>query len=374
MQRTQKILKVLILFFSLGIVTSGTLTSKKILAQGVPPKTVSAPVAAAPIIVAQPTSTPAPPSPRIRMLFTGDINLGRCIAKRTLSTQPYTNNYNYPVEFVADELRAADITVGSLDGSLSDESSPMSCPDSMNLIGPPKMVEALQFSGFDVITIATNHIKDCGIKGFDCNSKSLMDTVNTLKSAEIQPVGAGNTLQESRQPVIVERNGVRFAFLGINQINEKVWATETTPGTAPLSQAYIEKIKTEITSAKQIADVVIVMPHWGVENFAASVDFQRDWAHEFVNAGASLVIGNHPHIIQPMEIFSDKLIFYALGNFIFDQKHGFQRESIVVEVDFVGAEIESWQLHPISINYYTLQPHWADGMEAENILARAEGK
>ena len=105
----------------------------------------------------------------------------------------YTNNYNYPFQFVAEKLRAADITVGSLDGSLSDESPPMPCPDSMNLIGPTRMVEGLQFSGFDVVTIATNHIKDCGEKGFECDNKALLDTINTLKAAGIQPVGAGST-------------------------------------------------------------------------------------------------------------------------------------------------------------------------------------
>jgi poly-gamma-glutamate synthesis protein (capsule biosynthesis protein) len=172
----------------------------------------------------------------------------------------------------------------------------------------------------------------------------------------------------------MERNGIRFAFLGIDQIDERVWATENNPGAAPLSGVYIEKIKTQIASAKQIADVVIVMPHWGVENNLEPEDAQRVWAKEFINAGASLVIGNHPHIIQPMEIFSDKLIFYSLGNFIFDQEYNFQRESFVVEVDFIGAKIESWKLLPVSINYYTLQSHWAEGAEGELILARAKAK
>jgi len=175
-----------------------------------------------------------------------------------------------------------------------------------------------------------------------------------------------------RLPIVVERNGIRFAFLGINQIDERVWAGENSPGTAPLSRAYIDKIKAEITSAKQIADVVIVLPHWGVEYTPEPQDIQRVWAREFINAGASLVIGNHPHIIQPMEVYSDKLIFYALGNFVFDQEQDFQRESIVVEVNFVGTEIESWELHPINTNYFTLQSHWAKNAEAEYILARVK--
>jgi hypothetical protein len=370
MPQTKRYSKVLTSFILVGILTGMTIRSKTVLSQGIYIKAVSTPLASAPVIQEfVPTQ-----SPRTRILFTGDINLGRCIAKRTLSEYADTNNYNYPFQFVAEELNTADITVGSLDGSLSDESPPMPCPDSMNLIGPTHMVEGLQFAGFDVVTIATNHIKDCGEKGFECENKALFDTINTLTAAGIRPVGAGNNLQESRLPVIVEKNGIRFAFLGINQIDERVWATGNTPGTAPLSKIYIKKIKAEITAAKQIADVVIVLPHWGIEYAAKSEDVQRVWAQEFFNAGASLVVGNHPHIIQPMEIFSDKLIFYALGNFVFDQERNFQREGMVAEVNFIGAKIDNWKLRPVSINFYTAQPHWAEDAEAETILARAKGK
>ena len=370
MQRTKRYLRVLIAIIALGVLTGMTVRSKTVLSHGLSIKTANTPIAPTAI-----TYEPAPTqSLRTRILFTGDINLGRCIAQRTLIDHSYTNNYNYPFQFVAKELQTADITVGSLDTSLSDESHPMHCPESMNLISPSHMVEGLQYAGFDVVTIATNHAKDCGEKGFDCNNKALLDSIGTLTTAGIQPVGAGKNLQESRLPVIMERNGIRFAFLGIDQINERVWATENNPGAAPLSAAYIEKIKSQISSAQEIADVVIVMPHWGVENNLEPEDAQRVWAKEFINAGASLVIGNHPHIIQPMEIFSDKLIFYSLGNFIFDQEYNFQRESIVVEVDFIGAKIESWKLLPVSINYYTLQTHWAEDAEAGLILARAKEK
>jgi poly-gamma-glutamate capsule biosynthesis protein CapA/YwtB (metallophosphatase superfamily) len=371
MQKTMQRLRVLIMLALLGIMTSGVNRPNTTQVQQVPPP--------APVIPVTPTAAiptlPATPilPPRTRILFTGDINLGRCVAERAIISQAYTNNYNYPFEFVAGELSSADITVGSLDGSLSDESEPMPCPESMNLIGPTRMVEGLQFAGYDVITLATNHIKDCGEQGFNCDEKALVDTVNTMKSAGIQPIGAGGTLSESRLPAIVERNGIRFAFLGINQIDSRVWATENTPGTAPLSDAHIEIIKGEISSAKQIADVVIVVPHWGPEYSVEPEDIQRNWAREFIKAGASLVIGNHPHIVQPMEVFSDKLIFYSLGNFIFDQGDGYQRESIVVEVNFVGAEIEGWKLHPTKVNYYTYQAGWVNEAEAEKILAKVMG-
>lgn len=372
MKHTTKRLRFLIMLAILGIMIGKTMASGTIQTQVVEsPTPTAAPVVSPTVIV--PVSPTPPNLPRTRILFAGDINLGRCIAKQTIISQAHTNNYNYPFEFVLEQLRAADITVGSLDGSLSDESPPMPCPKSMNLIGPTHMVEGLQFAGFDVISIATNHAKDCGVNGFECDNKALLDTIHTLTEAGIQPVGAGSTLAESRLPVVIERNGIRFAFLGIDQIDERVWAAETIPGTAPLGQAYVDMIKSEIISAKQIADVVIILPHWGVEHDLKPQEIQRVWAQEFINAGASLVIGNHPHIVQPMESFSDKLVFYSLGNFVFDQDEDFQRESIVVEVNFAGTEIESWELHPAKINYYTYQPHWAEDAEAEQILAKARG-
>jgi poly-gamma-glutamate capsule biosynthesis protein CapA/YwtB (metallophosphatase superfamily) len=370
MPQTIQRLRVLVLLVIMGTFIGGAIRSKTIQAQvGLPtPARIST-------ITPAPTFEPAAPPPisRTRILFTGDINLGRCVAERTIISQAYTGNYNYPFEFVAEKLNAADITVGSLDSSLSDESDPMPCPESMNLIGPVHMVEGLQFAGFDVVTIATNHIKDCGKQGFDCDDKALTDTINTLKAAGIQPVGAGNTLAKSRMPVIVERNGIRFAFLGVDQIDSRVWASDNITGTAPLSDAHIEIVKGEISAAKQIADVVIVLPHWGVEHDGKPQEIQRAWAQKFINAGASLVIGNHPHIVQPVESFSNGLIFYSLGNFVFDQGQDFQRESIVVEVNFVGAEIEGWQLLPAKVNYYTYQAGWADETEAGQILAKAIG-
>lgn len=336
------------------------------------PVTPAISISSVDVSLPSPTAEFLTPVPRTRILFTGDINLGRCIADRTLRDFTYTNNFHYPFQFVADELRAADITVGSLDGSLSDVSPPMPCPVSMNLIAPTRMAEGLQFAGFDVMTLATNHVKDCGRKGYECDNKAMFDTMDTLSNLDIQPVGAGRSLSEARAPVVVTRNGIRFAFLAVNQIEERVWAAENTPGTAPLSLEYIEQIKADISAAKQIADVVILLPQWGVEYAAQPDDVQRVWARDFISAGASLVVGNHPHIIQPTESFSDGLIFYALGNFVFDQEQDFRRESIVVEVNFLGTEIESWNLRAASINYYTFQTSWAEDVEAQSILARAK--
>jgi hypothetical protein len=313
--------------------------------------------------------SPAPISaPRISLMFTGDINPGRCIARASLAAR----DFSYPFLFVAEKLRSADVTIGSLDGTISDQSVPMSCPDSMNFIGPSRMVEGLQFAGFDVISIATNHIKNCGEGGWNCNNLAFQDTIQNLLSMGIQPVGGGNNLEEARALVILNRRGVRFAFLAINQIDTNVWATDTQPGTAPLSAATLESVKADISAARALADVVIVLPHWGSEYTTRPNAIQRVWAKEFMDAGATLVVGNHSHIIQPVETFPNGVAFYALGNFVFDQPQHAQRESVIVEAIFNDTTLESWRLWPAYTNYYTFQTYWAEGPEGNKILARAK--
>jgi poly-gamma-glutamate synthesis protein (capsule biosynthesis protein) len=325
-----------------------------------------------PAVLPASTSTPPPPTSHLsssitRLLFTGDINPGRCPAQIALAHDDFT----LPYQFVADQLRAADLTIGSLDGSLSDLGPPMACPHSMNLIGPARTVEGLTFAGFDVITVAANHAKDCGRLGWGCDDHSFLDTLHNLSQAGIVPVGGGLTLPEARAPVIVERHGVRFAFLGVTEVGSETWATEHSPGTAPLSGETLDAVLADIAAARAVADVVVVLPQWGIEYEEAPSPQQRAWAGQMVAAGATLVVGNHPHLIQPVEVFphASGVTAYALGNFVFDQGPWRTRQGAVLEAVFRGNTLESWRLLPVHI-YSLYQVRWAEPDEARAILAR----
>ncbi len=314
-----------------------------------------------------PPAPPAAPTPSIVTLrFTGDINPGRCPAQIALAYDDFTLAY----QGVAEVLRAADLAVGSLDGALSDLSPPSPCPDTKNLIGPTRTVDGLAFAGFDVITVATNHAKDCGVLGFGCDDRSFQDTLRSLRAAGIHPVGGGLTLAEARAPVVVERGGVRFAFLGVTQVGAETWAEAERPGTAPLSTAALTGVLADIAAARAQAEVVIVLAQWGVEYAETPEPYQRDWARQLVAAGATLVIGNHPHEVQPLEAFSGGLVAYALGNFVFDQGPWRTRQGLVLEAVFHGAQLADWRLLPVHIHDLH-QPRWARPDEAAQILARA---
>ena len=122
------------------------------------------------------------------------------------------DDFTLPYQHIADDLRTADLTVGSLDGPITDRADPAGCPKTMSLNGPARVVEGLQYAGLDVITVATNHAKNCSIVG--CWNDALLDSIANLEAAGVTPVGGGATLAEARRPVIVKLNGVRFAFLG----------------------------------------------------------------------------------------------------------------------------------------------------------------
>jgi hypothetical protein len=321
-------------------------------------------------LVSSPTTVTA--EPLIRLLFTGDINPGRCPAQAALRYQDFT----LPYHFVAEELRSADISVGSLDGTLSDLSPPEICPevyvDIVNLIGPARSVEGLAYAGFDVLTLATNHIMDCGSLGWRCGGRVLDETRRNLLAAGILPVGAGADLTEARQPVVVERQGVRFAFLGVNAVSGgETWAGESQPGAAPLSEAAMSEVEADIAAARRQAEVVIVLPHWGLEFEQVPTEIQIAWAARMVAAGADLIIGNHPHVIQPMQTFpGGQVAAYALGNFVFDQGTQTQ-EGLVFEAVFSGSRLVRWQLLPVKGNAL-YQPQWVDAADSEALRSGIE--
>jgi len=302
------------------------------------------------------------------LLFTGDISPGRCVYQTALKA----GDMAWPYRLIAGELHSADITVGSLDASLSDHSPPVPCIETRNLLAPAASAQGLQYAGFKVITVATNHIEDCGVE-VGCVNQALFDTLANLRAVGIAPVGAGRNLAEAVTPVIVNVRGVRFAFLGFSAIASNLWATASTPGTAPFSpDVYLAAIR----QARAQADVVIVLPHWGTE-YAPEINWEQyQAAPRMVEAGATLIVGNHPHRVQGLENFANGAVaVYALGNFVFDQQWSdntqYTQEGMLLSATFSGAQLQSVQLLPVAISKQ-YQPQLASLDEGREILRQAE--
>lgn len=174
----------------------------------------------------------------------------------------------------------------------------------------PEKVSLFHEMGIDIVTLANNHALDFG-------TDALVDTCDVLDEAGIYRVGAGRDLEEARKPVILEVKGKKIGFLGASRvIPVGSWnATATTPGMLTTYDPTL--LLEDIRKVRESCDYVVVYVHWGIERRDRPEEYQRGLGKQYIDAGADLVIGSHPHVLQGMEYYKGKPIVYSLGNFVF---------------------------------------------------------
>ena len=235
------------------------------------------------------------------------------------------------------ELRKADIRFGGLEAPLSGRGSPAGGKIVMR--HDPKMVAAYLAGGFEVVAFASNHCLDYGIEPF-------LDTLDLLDRHRIHYVGAGRNIEAARKPAIIEKKGTRVGFLSYLLLVPLGWgAHPARAGIAPIredalygppyvNEEDLEAMIQDIERTRPNVDVLVASFHWGASQSRTLTLSQKATAHAAIDAGADLVIGRHPHILQGIEVYKGKAIFYALGNFVLDHAHPMflptVRESILV--------------------------------------------
>lgn len=335
-----------------------------------PPDATQAPVIAATTAVptqeptytatVEPSSTPVP---RITLLFTGVIVPARCVQ----AAIDARGDANYVYDEVRKIIKSADLAVGTLNTTLSDYPPHTGCRFTYVLVSDSRSAVAARKAGFDVMSVATNHIKNCGIG--DCGDRAFLDTMENLRANDILPVGAGNNLAEALQPVVVEIQGVKFGIVSLGMVEPMTFAGDTTPGIAELTD---ENLRFAIAEARQQADVVIAMPHWGPEDTSDPNDYQLHFAKVAAQAGADLVVGNHTHVVQAIERLKGIDVFYGLGNFVFDQNWDLaHQQGVILLVHFEGAQYAGYELIPTHVDGDGTV-HLAGEAEAAQILQRIE--
>lgn len=248
----------------------------------------------------------------ITLIFVGDIMLDRGVK---YMIEKYGNgDFKFPFLKIADYLKNADILFGNLEGPISDKGLKVGSIYSFR--NEPKAIEGLIFAGFDILSVANNHI-------FDYGREALEDTFLKLKEAGIDYVGGGFNEKEAHSPLIKEINPstgsgqVKIAFLAYTNLGSPYWAAKgEDSGISWLDEG---RMKEDIKEAKNQADIVIVSIHFGEEYQSQPTQQQRDFVHLVIDSGADLVIGHHPHVIQEIEKYKNGYIAYSLGNFVFDQ-------------------------------------------------------
>ncbi|MGE5542644.1 MAG: CapA family protein, partial [Bacillota bacterium] len=301
----------------------------------------------------------------VSLTVVGDIMLARGVGG-------YIKRFglDYPMSLVASVIASSDITFANLESPIGVTGRPL--PGKLIWFrAEPATVECLAKAGIDVVTLANNHTLD-----FD--SENLLETIEILKSKDIAHVGAGRDLSLARKPAVIERKGLRVAFLGYNEFANPslFWSTKYPrtlmaapgqPGTPPID---MEMIRDDIAEARQIADVVAVSYHWGQEYTNHPLPYfgldLKQIARNTIDLGADMVLGFHPHAIQGIEVYRGKPILYSLGNFVMDQKRSVTCESMIVRFELSKRGVEYMEVTPARIE--DGRPRPLDGEEARSLM------
>lgn len=237
--------------------------------------------------------------------FVGDIMLTRGVESSV--NKNFNGDFSKLFENLT-ELKKSDILFGNLEGAVSDKGNNVGSKYSFRM--NPNVLPILKNAGFDIVSFANNHVGDW-------NKTAFNDTLDKLNEKGILKTGAGINKQDAESPIIIEKNGVKFGFIGFSDVGPNwIEAKVDSSGILIASDPRIEEI---IKNAKIKSDILIVSMHFGDEYKLIHNKRQETLAHLAIDNGADMVIGHHPHVIEDIEIYKEKTIVYSLGNFIFDQ-------------------------------------------------------
>ncbi len=286
----------------------------------------------------------------IILFAVGDIILDRGVE---LNIKKNGNgDFRFPFLRIADDLKEADILFGNLEGLISDQGENVGSIYSFR--ANPEAIEGLKYAGFDVLSLANNHMLDYG-------RDALEDTFKRLKEAGIDYVGAGLNEQEAYSPLIKEVKETKIAFLAYTDLGPESWkATNEYSGMAWINEEDMERVKKDIEKAKEESDILIISLHSGKEYSTTPSSFQSYFFKACIDAGADMGIGHHPHVVQDVEKYGDGWIAYSLGNFVFDQ--GFSEEtmeSCLLRITIKDKKIEQVSCQKVKISDF-FQPYFTE--------------
>jgi poly-gamma-glutamate synthesis protein (capsule biosynthesis protein) len=260
-------------------------------------------------------------TPSVKLFLFGDMMLDRAVRERMGEF-----GEEYPFTQIKDLLSGHDIVVGNLEGSFTDfKSKTLGIQDApLEFTFDPAVIPRIKNLGFTLFSLANNHSANFGTEGLSQSRRYLSKN----------GIGYfGDPFNREELSKIVTIHGLKIAFVGFHEF---VYQN-------------LDRVLAEIAKMKAEADLVIVFPHWGIEYNKKATENQRELAHAFVDAGADVVVGAHPHVIEPIEIYKDKPIFYSLGNFVFDQDFSYDTtHGLTLELVYTKKK-SVYKLIPVSI-------------------------
>lgn len=289
----------------------------------------------------------APPARETRIVMGGDVMLARAVGARlNLKKDPACAFGN-----LAPLFESADIGFVNLESPFWDR-KPYGTSE-LIFRAEPATIASLKRAGIDVVSTANNHSRDCYAEGVGF-------TWNWLKENGIAAAGSGPDREAAHAGAVLERNGLRFGFLGYTFDQSNGNHRDIDERIANLDIAQMQR---DVAAMKMRAEVILVSMHAGVEYKTWIHDSQKQFARAAIDAGARIVIGHHPHVVQPVERYRGGLILYSLGNLVFDQARPETRQGLVAEAVFLGTAAVRYRLIPVDI--VDMQPAVSSARKAE---------
>lgn len=316
--------------------------SKKVEVPTDPQKPDKHPIQTIPELFGQRANTVEDPS-SVSIFATGDIMLSRAVNIESVKR----NDYKWMFENTKDELSKADLTIVNLETPIKSGCKPFNqgmifCADEQN-------IQSLNYAGIDLASVGNNHAMDQGPSG-------LLNTVKLLTENNITPVGHQN-------PQYKTVKGIKFAFLAY---------TELSCNSQFIGCLNETKIANEIAEAKKNADYVIPFFHWGTEYTTKITTNQKKFAKLAIDNGADLVLGSHPHWVQGIDFYKNKMIVYSMGNFVFDQMWSTETKKgltlrLVFDKGSKGVVLTKVDFKPVLIEEYG-RPKFVVGQEKASAI------
>lgn len=271
----------------------------------------------------------------VSILFTGDILLDRGV-RRTIEQDGADALFTESIDSL---FRQSDVVVGNLECPATKIKAPVQ--KLFIFRGEPEWLTTLKEHGVTHLNLANNHSIDQGRKG-------LMDTWKNIEEAGMTPLGAGPTLREAAEPVLLAESPRKVWLVPSLQLALENWAYLDDRPT--VSQEPMDSLVRRVAELKQADStaVVVVSLHWGGEHTMRPVPSQRLEAHRLIDAGADLLVCHHTHTMQTVEEYHGRMIYYSIGNFIFDQQKPMNTKACVVNLQ-VGEDSIAVETVPIEI-------------------------
>lgn len=286
----------------------------------------------------------------------GDVMLGSW-AEETILRE----GWNYPFRALDTLLNDGHLVAANLEAPLGNKGEAFE--KSYTFRVHPDLVRTLKAGGINLVSLANNHVPDFG-------PAVLAQTRELLSENGIAFAGAGENLTIARQPARLEVNGRKIVFAAYSlTFPKEFWATDSSAGTCFPFDTFLYD---DIRSFKNEADLLLVSYHWGGELQTTPRDYQVELAHRTLDAGADIILGHHPHIVQGIEIYKGKLIAYSLGNFVFGSYSENVRDSMLLKIYWGTNGDSKCKIVPIDVynREVEFQPRPLKGERRTHFLAQ----